>query len=175
MRSEGWLPPPMPPSFGTQQSGLLRFWSSGRVSEARCVLWCSVRGGKSKRGNTKLLCKARTSSCSEPDTRKGEHHKTHRAMGLYGLHPRNTTGTRFTLRDRPGVSVSDRGKRGPSGESNAPPIESLPSGCARGCFDGELPPGARVSFGLVMLAILQMLRLQPFPPVRGPQAVRCEP
>jgi len=58
------------------------------------------------------------------------------AMGLYGLHPRNTTGARFTLRDRPGVSVSDRGKMGPSGESNAHPIESLPSGCASGCFDG---------------------------------------
>lgn len=57
------------------------------------------------------------------------------AMGLYGLHPRNTTGTRFTLRDRPGVSVSDRGKMGPRGESNAHPIESLPSGCASGCFD----------------------------------------
>lgn len=53
-------------------------------------------------------------------------------MGLYGLHPRNTTGTRFTLRDRPGVSVSDRGKRGPSGESNAPPIESLPPGALGG-------------------------------------------
>lgn len=58
-------------------------------------------------------------------------------LGLYGLHPRNTTGTRFTLRDRPGVSVSDRGKMGPSGESNAHPIESLPSGCASGCFDGR--------------------------------------
>jgi hypothetical protein len=61
-------------------------------------------------------------------------------MGLNGLHPGNTTGTRYTLRDRPGVSVSDRGKLGPSGESNAQPIDSLPSGelagilqCIAGC------------------------------------------
>jgi hypothetical protein len=58
------------------------------------------------------------------------------AMGLNGLHPRNTTGTRFTLRDRPGVSVSDRGKMGPSGDSNAHPIDSLPLGALGGCFDG---------------------------------------
>lgn len=49
-------------------------------------------------------------------------------MGLYGLHPRNTPGTRFTLRDRPGLSTRDRGKLGPSGESNAQPIESCPPG-----------------------------------------------
>jgi hypothetical protein len=41
-------------------------------------------------------------------------------LGLYGLHPRNTTGTWFTLRDRPGVSVSDRGKLGPSGDMQRP-------------------------------------------------------
>lgn len=49
-------------------------------------------------------------------------------MGLYGLHPRNTPGTRFTLRDRPGLSTRDRGKLGPSGDSNAQPIESGPPG-----------------------------------------------
>jgi hypothetical protein len=42
----------------------------------------------------------------------------------------NTTGVRFTLHDRPGVSASDRGKMGPRGESIAHPIESLPFGCA---------------------------------------------
>ena len=51
-------------------------------------------------------------------------------MGLNGLHPRNTTGAWFTLRDRPDLSVRDRGKLGPSGESNAQPNGIAASGCA---------------------------------------------
>ena len=52
-------------------------------------------------------------------------------MGCSGEY---TTGAWNTLRDRPGLSARDQGKRGPSGESNAPPIESLPLGYAGGCF-----------------------------------------
>jgi hypothetical protein len=58
------------------------------------------------------------------------------ADGLHGLNPRNTTGVRFTLHDRGGLSERDRRKLGPSGESNAQPIESLPLGALGGCFDG---------------------------------------
>jgi len=39
-----------------------------------------------------------------------------------------------TLRDRPGLSSRDRGKLGPSGESNAQPIESMPLRCAGAGF-----------------------------------------
>jgi hypothetical protein len=54
------------------------------------------------------------------------------ADGLNGLNPRNTTGVRFTLHDRGGLSERDRRKLGPSGESNAQPIESLPLGALGG-------------------------------------------
>jgi hypothetical protein len=63
-------------------------------------------------------------------------------MSLYGLHPRNTTGVWNTLHDRPGVSMSDRGKLGPSGEQR--PAELIvASGCAGGCFEDV----ARVASG----------------------------
>ena len=44
----------------------------------------------------------------------------------------NTTGTRFTLRDRGSLSERDCRKLGPSGESNAQLIESLPLGALGG-------------------------------------------
>jgi hypothetical protein len=50
------------------------------------------------------------------------------AMGLYGLHPGNTTGTRITLRDRPGLSQRDRGTLVSSGEQR--PADRI---CASGC------------------------------------------
>ena len=54
------------------------------------------------------------------------------ADGLHGLNPTNTTGTRYTLRDRGSLSERDCRKLGPSGESNAQPIESLPPGALGG-------------------------------------------
>jgi hypothetical protein len=54
------------------------------------------------------------------------------ADGLHGLNPRNTTGVRYTLHDRGSLSERDCRKLGPSGESNAQPIESLPPGALGG-------------------------------------------
>ena len=59
-------------------------------------------------------------------------------MGCSGEY---TTGAWFTLRDRPGLSERDQGKRGPSGESNAPPIESLPPGALEGVLMVESREG----------------------------------
>jgi hypothetical protein len=53
-----------------------------------------------------------------------------------GCQGEKTTGTRYTLRDLSGLLARDRSTTGPSGESNARPIESLPLGNAGGCFDG---------------------------------------
>lgn len=52
-----------------------------------------------------------------------------------GCAEENTSGAWFTLRDRPGVSVSDRGKRGPSGDMQRPAdVDSLPLGALGGFF-----------------------------------------
>ena len=54
--------------------------------------------------------------------------------GLHGLPLRNTSRTAHTVRELPGLSSRDRGTLGPSGESNAQPIESMPPGALGGCF-----------------------------------------
>jgi hypothetical protein len=41
-----------------------------------------------------------------------------------GRSEENTTGVWFTLHDRPDLFTRDPGKKGPSGDSNALPIES---------------------------------------------------
>lgn len=61
----------------------------------------------------------------------------HVSSGLdMGRSEKNTTGVRFTRNDRGSLSERDCRKLGPSGESNAQPIESLPPGALAGCFDG---------------------------------------
>lgn len=62
-------------------------------------------------------------------------HPSKHPLGLNGLHSRNTTGVWHTLYDRPGLSSRDRGKLGPSGDSNAQP-NGIDAATVRwgGCF-----------------------------------------
>jgi len=79
-------------------------------------------GVKAHQGGTQSICNDRTprvSSGPEWAARK----ETHPARGT-------------PSRDRPGLSQRYRGKRGPSGESNAPPIGICASGCAGRVFCG---------------------------------------
>ena len=79
----------------------------------------------------------------------------HVSSGLdMGRSERNTTGVRFTLNYRGSLSKRDCRKLGPSGESNAQPIESLPPRVAGGCrLDTHPWAGVKHSFTLAALCL----------------------
>ena len=58
-------------------------------------------------------------------------------MGLNGPHPGSSAARHTPCATLPGLLSRDRGTDGPSGDSNAFPIESIPLGALGGCFDGN--------------------------------------